>query len=296
MLLNQLRSLFVFSFALLALCHCGIVTYPGQTGLVTNNYAKIDMEYLDEPGLFVYETVYDNRTHGQGVGAIITKLYPGAKTYTSNVRTNAEGTLFRAKGAYDGAEVQMISIPNLHQVHVSPNSQVAFLLEYATSLDEIDETNTAEKDLFKKLEINPILPEKAFESKKFRWDLLRAGNLTPSGNLAYEITSMEMNQMKFTPTQPVTLETNFFANGLRSNLTAQTKTELIRFVEANFPKGYKGTVNMQVKGSSTPIPMRLGVHTLKTLANSGTKVTPDATEAMAQEILARFKANMKEGQ
>ena len=55
---------------------CGIVNYPGQPGMVTNNFNKLDFEYLDEPGLFVYETTYDNRAGGSGVGAVVTKLYP----------------------------------------------------------------------------------------------------------------------------------------------------------------------------------------------------------------------------
>src|SRR5690242_1796241 len=86
------RALFSLTL-ILGLSRCGIVTYPGQPGMATNNYSKIDAEYLDAAGLFFYEVSYDNRPKGVGVGAIVTKLYPGARTYTSNVRTNADGTL-----------------------------------------------------------------------------------------------------------------------------------------------------------------------------------------------------------
>ena len=76
------RTLFLClaAFAVVGLSGCGMAVYPGQPGMVTNGYSKIDLENLDAEGLWVYEVVYDNRAGGKGVGAIVTKLYPGAQT------------------------------------------------------------------------------------------------------------------------------------------------------------------------------------------------------------------------
>lgn len=270
---------------------CGIVIYPGQPGMVTNNFNKLDFEYLDEPGLFVYETVYDNRPGGQGVGAVVTKLYPNAKTYTSNVRTNSDGTLYRSKVEYEGAQIQMISVPNIGQVNLSPNHQLMFFVDYAVSVDETDDKNISEAQLFKPQAPSSDLSSKAFESKKMRWDLLRAGNLLASGNFSYEVIAVEMKQIKFIPTQSVSVETNFFGNAIKTQLSAQMKAEFIQFIEANFPKGYKGPVQVYVKGSSAPLVVSLGINTVKTLENSGIKVQKDVSESAMQEILNRLKSN-----
>jgi len=296
-MLYRLILRFVLCFGLLTILpHCGIVNYPGQHGMVTNNFNKIDLEYLDEPGLFVYETVYDNRPGGAGVGAVVTKLYPQAKTYTSNVRTNSDGTLYRSKTEYEGAQIQMISVPNLGQVHINPNHQLVFFVDYANSLDETDDKNISETNLFKQPESNVAISARAFEGKKMRWDLLRAGTLLSNGNLAYEVTSLEMKQQKFVPSQSVQVETNFFGNAIRAQLNSQVKSELVQFVESNFPKGFKGNVNLQLKGASEPLTVSLGVNTLKTLENKGIKVLKDASESVLQEIMNRFKAPIKEGE
>lgn len=275
---------------------CGIVRYPGQPGMVTHNFNKIDLEYLDEPGLFVYETVYDNRVGGSGVGAVVTKLYPQAKTYTSNVRTNADGTLFRNKTEYEGAEVQMISVPNLGQVHLSPNHQLFLFVDYATSLDENDDQNLAESSLFKASSTATEILPRGLEIKKMRWDLLRAGKLLTSGGLAYEVTSLEMKQIKFVPSQPVQVETSFFGNAVKAQLTTQVKTELVQFIDTNFPKGFSGAITLNVKGATEPLTISLGVNTVKTLETAGIKIVKDASEHMLQEIKERFKAGTKEGE
>lgn len=270
---------------------CGIVVYPGQPGMVTNNFNKLDFEYLDEPGLFVYETVYDNRSGGSGVGAVVTKLYPLAKTYTSNVRTNSDGTLYRSKVEYEGAQIQMISVPNLGQVHLSANHQLMFFVDYATSLDETDDKNIAENQLFKQSSLIPQLSSQAFESKKMKWDLLRAGTLMTNGNLAYEITAVEMKQLKFLPNQSVLVETSFFGNAVKTQITNQIKSDFIQFVETNFPKGYKGPVNFHVKGSPEPVSLFLGINTLKTLENSGTKIQKNMSDSAMADILNRVRVN-----
>lgn len=274
-------------FTLFLLVGCGIATYPGQPGMVSNNYVKLDLENLEADGLFVYETVYDNRPGGSGVGAIVTKLYPKAQTYTSNVRTNADGTLFRTKAQYDGAEVQMISLPSVQQIHLSPGNKIAMLIDYNVSLDEIDEKNIAEQSIFKPMEA--ALSPRATEYKKMRWDLLRAGNLSPNGNLAYEITALELGQVKFAPAKPVKVETTFFQNAIHSDVTPETKTEFVKFLEANFPKGFKGKLNVHVKGTEQPIAIQIGLNTVKTAEANGYTVAMDASEAMVQEVLNRFK-------
>lgn len=232
---------------------------------------------------------------GAGVGAVVTKLYPQAKTYTSNVRTNSDGTLYRSKTEYEGAQVQMIPVPNLGQVHVNPNHQLVFFVDYANSLDETDDKNISETNLFAQPALNTAITSRAFESKKMRWDLLRAGTLVSNGNLAYEVTSLEMKQIKFVPSQSVQIETNFFGNAVRAQLSSQVKTELAQFIETNFPKGFKGNVNLQLKGASEPLCISLGVNTVKTLENAGIKVLKDASESVLQEITNRFKPVIKEG-
>lgn len=288
-------SLLLNGLCLVLLSNCGIVQYPGQPGMVSSSYVKLDLENLEEPGLFVYEAVYDNKPGGQGVGAIVTKLYPKAQTYTSNVRTNADGTLFRVKTAYEGADVQMISLPSLNQVMLNPNHKIMMMVEYQTSLDEIDEKNIAETNLFKPAESS--LLSRALEVKKMRWDLLRAGSLTATGNLGYEVTGVQLKDHKFTPSKAVKLETTFFQNALKSDITTEVKNEFIAFLEANYPKGYQGTVQLHVKGSSQTIPVNLGLQTVKTLEASGTKIIKMAlTKEVVDDVLKRFKSGtLKEG-
>lgn len=288
-------SVFFGVLTVLLLSSCGIVLYPGQPGMISTNYVKLDLEDLEEPGLFVYEAVYDNKQGGAGVGAVVTKLYPGAQTYTSNVRTNADGTLYKAKAQYEGAEVQMISLPASNQVMISPTSKLVLMVDYDTSLDELDEKNAAETNLFKPMGAG--LNARALEFKKMRWDLLRAGTLSPTGNLSYEISSLDLKDNKFTPSKPVKVETTFFQNALKSNLTSETKQEFVSFLETNYPMGYKGVVNVNVKGSAIPIPIKIGLHTIKTLEASGTKVIRTAlTEKTVEEVLKKFKdGTLKQG-
>ncbi len=283
------RAIEVFLFLLsgILLSGCGISAYPGQPGVVTNNYSKIDMESLQADGLFVYEAIYDNRPGGKGVGAIITKLYPKAQTNTSNVRTNADGTLYRVKAQYDGAEVQMIAIPSLGQVHMAPNSKVQFLISYKQSLDEVDDKNIAEEHLFKPVK---ALAAEAMRIKTFRWDLLKAGRLLPNGNLSYEVTALGMDAKQFVPSKPVLVETNLFQNSLRTNLTIEQRTEALQFLETNFPKGYQGVVKIQLKGATQPFPVRLGIHSVKTAQAAGMQIMKDASTQMAREVAEQFEA------
>jgi hypothetical protein len=284
------RNFFICLGLLLALSRCGIATYPGQPGVVTNSYSKIDLEYLEEPGLFVYETVYDNRAGGKGVAAIVTKLYPNAKTFTSNVRTNADGTVFRTKTAYKGADVQMIALPATQQVHMSPHHKIALTMGYEASLDEVDDKNIAEEDLFHPAK---MLSAMGIETKKLRWDLLRAGTLRRNGNLFYEITSIDLGDKTFVPSEPFQLETSLFQNSVKSTISAAVKAEAVQFLEGSFPKGFKGTAGIHVKGQTTAIAMKLSLHTPKTMEASGMRVTMDATPELWNTIVRNFNKSEK---
>ncbi|MCX6131006.1 MAG: hypothetical protein NTX25_18350 [Proteobacteria bacterium] len=135
------RSLLGSMAMSLLLSGCAIQNYPGQPGVRTNGFAKIDMETVDESGLWVYEVSYDNSEKGGGLEQVVTKLYPGALTYTSNVRGNADGSLYRHKFPYKGAAIQMIWLPKSNTILMPPDSQVVLVVDYEKSLDEIDDRN-----------------------------------------------------------------------------------------------------------------------------------------------------------
>ena len=74
------------------------------------------------------------------------------------------------------------------------------------------------------------------------------------------------------------------------------KTELVQFIDTNFPKGFSGAITLNVKGATEPLTISLGVNTVKTLETAGIKIVKDASEHMLQEIKERFKAGTKEGE
>jgi hypothetical protein len=274
LVLKQLPKVLLFG-VLLFFTNCGIVSYPGQPGVATNGYSKINTEDLEEEGLYVYEVTYDNRQGKPGVAAIVTKLYPGAKTYTSNVRTNADGTLYFAKGQYNGAEVQMISLPQQNQVIMPPQSTVQFFTGYLRSLDEVDDRNIIEENIFKK-SLNAPLSQEGFANLATRWQWLKLASLTTRGTLSYHVTSLEIDKENYTPAEPVTLETDLYQHGFRSNMNVAQKKDFANFLETKFPKGFNGEVKIHVKDSDVAIPMKLSLHTPKTAAASGIKVTRSA--------------------
>lgn len=255
--------------------------------MVTNNYAKIDLENLDAEGLWVYEVVYDNSDGGKGVGAIVTKLFPNAQTYTSNVRTNADGTLYRTKAAYNGAEVQMISLPALNQIHLSPNSKVQFLVDYTTSLDEVDDKNIAESDIFKPASFVTELSARGNRHRELIWSLIRSARLTRTG-VAYELLSADFADTKFTPSQPIAVEVNLSHSAIHSSLTAESKAELAKFIEKNFPKGYKGPVKLHLKNSPLPVEVTIGIQSIKTAEAAGYKIIKNADQKLATDIAEQF--------
>ena len=280
--LRSLSALFYLS-CLTFLGACGIVHYPGQPGMVASSFVKVDLEILEEPGLFVYEAVYDNTSAGTGVSAVITKLYPKAQTYTSNVRTNADGTLFKVKGQYNGADIQMISMPQQNQVYLNPNHQIAFLVDYDLSLDEIDDKNVAEQNLFKPSSFQGLSPQ-SFETKRMRWELIKASRFLPSGNLAYEVTAVGMGGTKYVPAEPINLETSLAQNAIKTTLNTQTKQDFSQFLETHFPKGYKGKIDFYVKDSTQPLSFEMGVNTLKTAEASGIKIIKDLPDSLVRKL------------
>jgi hypothetical protein len=289
--LSKQSAIVVSLLSLLFFGGCGIMYYPGQPGVVTNSFSKIDYEDLEFEGLYVYETTYDNRAGGKGVGAIVTKLYPNAQTNTSNVRTNADGTVYRAKQPYKGAMVQMISIPQQEQIILPPDSSVFLLLMYVQSLDEIDDINLAEQSLFVNNPAPTVLSRVARAVKAFRFDALRAGKLLPNGNLSYEVTSVELGKVKFVPSKPIQIETNFGQTGVHTNLSVEIRKEAQAFVEENFPKGYNGEVKLHVKGTDKPLAVKVGLHTVKTAEAAGMTVIKNASPELIEQTLKRFNVS-----
>lgn len=279
----SLKSIIALFSILFWLSGCAVVLYPGQPGMVSSSFVKLDLEILEEPGLYVYEAVYDNTSAGQGVSAVVTKLYPKAQTYTTNVRTNADGTLFRVKAQYNGADIQMISMPQQNQVYLNPSHQIAFLIDYETSIDEIDDKNTAEENLFKPAGASELRPQ-SFETKRMKWQMVKAARFLPNGNLGYEVNALQMGQIKFVPSQPIGLETSLAQNSIKTVLSPEMKQEFTQFFEANFPKGYRGKVDFFVKDSLEPLSLNLGVNTLKTAEAAGLKVIKGIPESVIRKV------------
>ncbi len=266
------------------LSSCAVSTYPGQPGLVTNGYSKIDLEVLMEDGLWVYETTYDNTPKGKGVSAIVTKLYPNARTYTTNVRTNEYGTLYRAKAPYQGGVVQMISFPLANQHVVPPDSHVMFLVDYEAPLDEVDDRNLAEEGIFSSEKLdetkNPAkkLTGAAMDLKTFKFNLLKAGHLDAFGNISYEVKAVDFGSKTFTPDKSVRIETNLLQTGLRTNVDQKTRGELVRFLDYHFPQGFKGNLTLHVNGEKIPFTAPFTLKTPSMVSSSTTTwtVSPDA--------------------
>ncbi len=280
-------------FTFLVFTGCGIKIYPGHPGFMTHDYSKIDTEFLSEEGLYVYETSYDNRASGSGVGAIITKLYRGVQTFTSNVRGNDDGTVFRHKAQYDGAEVQMISLPQQGQLILTPNSTIAIIAETEFSLDEVDDQNIAEQNIF-----NPpknLLSPTGLKLKTFAFRALVAGRLLPSGALSYDVMAVDLGKEKFVPSESIRVETNFFQNGIRANISKSILSDFVKFLEEKFPQGYKGQIQFHLKGVTKPLHLTLGLHTIKTAEASGITVIRQASTNLVNEVLKKIEKTLSKG-
>lgn len=268
------------------LTSCAVSSYPGQPGLVTNGFSKIDLEVLMEDGLWVYETTYDNTAQGKGVSAIVSKLYPNARTYTSNVRSNEYGTLYRAKGSYQGAVAQMTVFPLANQVVVPPDSHVMIMVDYDAPLDEIDDRNLAEETIFTAEKTSKSAGEKkltdiAMIVKQFKFALLKAGHLDAFGNISYDIKAIDFGSKTFTPDKNVRLETNMLQNGVRTNLDSKTRTDLVRFLEYHFPRGFRGELTLHVNDEKIPFTAPFTVKTPNMVQASETSWTVSTEKTLA---------------
>jgi hypothetical protein len=271
---------------------CGMWMYPGQPGVVTNNYSKIDYEDLESEGLYVYEATYDNRPGGPGVQALVTKLYPNAQTNTSNVRTNSDGTLYHVKTAYAGAVIQMISIPSENLVLMPPDSTIQLMLQYTQSMNEVDDQNLAEANIFANAMPPTHLAESTMSTLRTRLDLLRRGTLLHDGSLSYQVTEVDLGKIKFVPTQPIEVVTNFFQNSVKTNTTSDSRKEMATFIETNFPKGFKGQAKVYLGGTSgqasQPMSFNVGLNTVNTAKAAGVKIVVNATHEELERAMQKY--------
>jgi len=252
----------------LLLSNCAIQNYPGQPGVRTNGFAKIDMETVDESGLWVYEVTYDNSPAGEGVEQIVTKLYPTAYTYTSNVRTNSDGTTYRHKFPYKGGRIEMISIPKDGTIIMPPDSQVQLLVDYDISMDEIDDRNLSEEGLFAKPQ---AFVERVAEQTRMKWDILKAGQFM-GGRLHYAVSKVRLaNEELDFGTAPIKLSTTLSQTGILLNVSAEHKLKMRDFLNQKFPKGYQGAVEL-VLIDGTSFKTYLGLKTLETAKAAGKKI------------------------
>ncbi|MCB0404604.1 MAG: hypothetical protein KDD51_07435 [Bdellovibrionales bacterium] len=270
---------------LLLLAGCGISQYPGQPGVLTDKHSKLDFETLAGDGLYVYEATYDNRRNGTGMGAIVTKYYPGALTYTSSTRTNADGTLYRAKGAYNGARVEMISLPQQNQILLPPESTVLLFAEYDLSVDEVDSQNLAEADLF-----TPSwqrLSEVAKRAAQMKLAWLKAAELGERAALQYRISKIRMGEVDYVPSSSLLLQSPFAQNGVQVQPKREQILEFVDFFEGNFPKGYKGKIQFQLDGGKM-LGLTMGLHTRKTAQAAGVQVEESSTQEALEAVLKKF--------
>ena len=271
-------------WASIFLSGCGLVGYPGQAGMATNGYSKIDMEFLDASGLWTYEVSYDNREGGAGVTAIISRLYPGALTYTSNSRSGPDGTHYRHKEPYQGSTVQMIYMPATGQMIVPPDSQVMILLEQDVSNDEVDLNNIAETNLF-----DPPAPE-VLNPMGNLWQYLRFSTLKLGefiqGKLHYQVKALHFNNQKLTFDAHISISTNRIQNAIQGNLSLDIKKRLVEFLDTNFPQGFEGELGVELVSTDTlRFPVRL--KTLQSFVASGGKITVDQSGTEINEALQR---------
>lgn len=268
---------------------CGMYNYPGQPGVRTNDFSKLDMEDLEDDGLYVYEASYDNTAKtGKGVGALITRRYPTALTYTSNARVNSEGTLYRAKLEYQGSRIEMISIPSINQVMMPPDSTVWGWLYYDTSMDEIDDRNMNEEGIFVTQDPEKLL-ERGIKNIKQKYDLIRLGKLDlVRGQLSYDIKAVKFAGTTYKPAANIGISTNLSLSSIHSNVSLDTKKSFASFLETNFPKGFKGKLSLVLAdGTEYEVNTMIGVHTAKTAKNAGMNVIIKTTREL-EEIASRY--------
>lgn len=255
------------------LAGCGISKYPGQPNLKTNGYSKIDMENLEGDGLYVYEASYDNTPGGGGVAAVITKRYPGAQTWTSNVRTGEDGSVYRVKSEYKGARVEMMAFPSINQIMMPADSSVEFFNEYDYSLNEIDSRNLAEENYFSSNRGMRKLNQAGLISFKQKLQAIMLGKPNVYGGLTYEVVSIDLDGKNFKPTKVIQIKTNLFQSAFNTNVTGEIRRDVAGFIERNFPKGFKGNVTVHLtSGEKLELKSPGRIHTPATAKAAGVNV------------------------
>ena len=265
------------------LSSCGLLRYPGQMGQVTNGYSKVDLEHLDGDGLWVYEVSYDNRLGGQGVAAVVTKLYPGARTFTSNGRSGPDGTYYRVKEAYKGAQVQMIYLPPTGQIIMPPDSKVQLFMDYDVSLDEVDDKNLAETNLFDtSLQKGAALLPLAERWQEIRFKISQLATYAVKGRLDYRVKRLRFDGEQLQFETPILFSTNRQQNAIRGQFQKEDLEHLVDFMDSQFPMGFKGVLGIVLDdGESVRVPVKL--YTKKSLLASGRTITVEDSSALLAE-------------
>ncbi len=270
---------------------CAYQEYPGQPGVVTNGYSKMDYEYLDYDGLWVYEVSYDNRANGPGVGAIVTKFYPGAQVNTSNVRMNEEGTLYKHKGQYDGATVQAIVIPKLNQIMMPANNAIWFFIGATESMDEIDDRNIAEEKIFTQGRASDSLLRTGYQRARRFVQVLTAGTLKRDGKLHFQVAAIELAGKKYELKEALEVQTNVLQTSITAPIKTEVKAEFRQFFETTFANGFKGKAKIFVKGVTEPLAFALSLHTPATAKKMGFTIIPTMGQDELRRIAAQFSVN-----
>lgn len=257
------------------LTHCAVAKYPGQPGVRTNGFSQIEREFVDEDGLWTFEVVYDNSIGGAGHIATITKLYPGAKTFTSNARSNGHGSFYRHKYPYKGALIQAIYIAKTNQMIIPEGSKVLSIVDAKLSVNEIDDRNVNEEHIFKG--DMPELP-KMVDLENIKSDLafMRAGELTRMGRLGYNLAAVRAGNHEFRFKNPVYIEASLYQQGLSTSLTSEQKSNVVYWFNDKFPTGYDGEITFELT-NGTLLSRYVAVNTFQTLKakNTSIKVSDD---------------------
>jgi len=235
----------------------------------TKDFSKIDHESLDEFGLWMINVTYDNTKEGKGTSAIMTYLFRGAQTYTSNVRTNADGTIYRFKNNPKGASLQAIALPQQNTVIVPEDSIVIMFGGIEISLDEVDDSNLAEQNVFSR---SFAQSKKAYQFAKTRYQWMKAGSFNAHGHLDYEIESATLGDKVLKFVKPIFVSTNVIGTSSSNSIDGSVRKQIMDFVETHFPKGFSGKARLQLKGQDELIDFPLKLNTLKTLQESGVSV------------------------
>lgn len=267
----------------LFLSHCAVAKYPGQPGVRTNGFSQIEREFIDVDGLWTFEVVYDNSEGGPGHIATITKLYPEAKTFTSNARSNGHGSFYRHKYPYRGAEIQAIYLAKTDQMIIPAGSKVITIVDAKLSVNEIDDRNINEEGIFTDW---PQMP-KAVDLSGVKADLamLRAGTLTAAGTLGYNLAALALGKQKFSFAKPVYVEASLYQQGLATSLSRADKAALLSWFNGSFPTGYEGDVTFELSSGKT-FTRAVKLNTFATLKNTKTSVrVSDDMYAVYESVL-----------